>query len=122
MPVLATDANGQLTEAFGPSAVENIAAAGSAIANATAISTGTGLAVVTGADDTKGVVLPAAYPGKVVRIYNNQATNGLKVYAPVNSAINGGSANSAVVIEGKTLAEFVGTNATNYAGSYTANS
>jgi len=46
----------------------------------------------------------------------------LKVYPPVNSAINGGSANAAIVIEGKTLALFVCTNSTNWASMFTANS
>lgn len=123
MPALGTDINGNLVGPFNPFVqIENIAAAGSVIANATAISASVGLSVVSGADDTKGVVLPASNPGTVKEIYASGATNGLKVYAPVNSGINGGSANSAVVIEGKTFARFVCTNSTNWAGIYTANS
>lgn len=122
MPTLATDANGIIPEAFPVSTAvaPTVAAAGTVIANATALSTG--FTVVSGADDTKGVVLPTAAPGKVCEVYTSVATSGLKVYPPVNGTINDGSANSAVVIEGKSLARFVGTSGTNWAAAYTANS
>lgn len=79
---------------------------------------------VTGADATKGVVLPAN-PGttasRFVVVYNSVATNGLPVYPPSSGTINGGSANAAVTIEGKTLALFFSTDAANWSAIYTAN-
>ncbi len=99
--------------------VGGIAAAGSVIANATAIANT--VSVVSGADDAKGVVLPASVAGKVYLVYSSQATNGLKLYPPVNSAINGGSVNAAVVIEGKSLAICVCTNSTNWGVIFTLN-
>ncbi len=123
MPVPGTNASGAYTETVGSGAVScnpTVAGAGTAIGNATALLVG--FTVVTAADDTVGVVLPASQPGKVVEIYSSVATCGLKVYPPVNSAINGGSANSAIVIEGKSLARFICTSASNWAGQYTANS
>jgi hypothetical protein len=123
MASLFTDASGNLQQPMAPALnVETVAAAGTVIGNAAAIGSAVGLSIVTGADDTKGVVLPTTARGKVVYVYSNQATNGLKVYPPVNSSINGGSANAAVVIEGKTMAIFVGTSETNWAAIYTANS
>ncbi len=121
MPTLATDANGIIPEAVALSTSVNapVAATGSVIGNAAALSAG--FQVVTGADDTKGVVLPAAAPGKVVEVYSSQATNGLKVYPPVNGTVNDGSANTAVTIEGKSLARFIGTSATNWAASFVTN-
>lgn len=124
MAVIATDADGNILEAVNPTTLvsERVTAAGSVIGNAASISSTLGLSIVAGADDTKGVVLPAAQIGKEIKVYNNQATNGLKVYPPVNSTINGGSANAAITIEGLTLAIFVGTSTTNWAAMFTANS
>ena len=123
MAVLATDEAGNFLEAVNPTQglYESIAAAGSVLANATAVGATVALSIVSGADDTKGVVLPQALPGKTLRVYSSQAGNGLKVYPPVNSAINDGTANSAIVIEGKTIAAFTGTSRTNWAADYTAN-
>lgn len=121
---LVTTTSGALTEPL-PSpvgVVETVAAAGSVIANAAAIGANTAIVNVTGADDTKGVVLPATVPGKEVKVYSATATNGLKLYPPVNSAINGGTANAAVVMEGKTGAICFATNATNWCVLFTANS
>lgn len=116
------DANGNPTVTLNPVlSTEVVAAAGSVIGNATALGS-VGVSTVSGADDAKGVVLPAAARGKVHFVYSNQATNGLKVYPPVNGSINDGTANAAVVIEGKSLAVFVGTNSTNWASIFTANS
>lgn len=100
--------------------VGTLAAAGTVIANAAAIVNA--VTIVTGADDAAGVVLPTAVAGKVLEIYSNQATNGLKVYPPVNGTINDGSANAAIVIEGKSFAYFRATNATNWAAIFTTNS
>lgn len=78
---------------------------------------------VTAADGTKGVRLPViTAPGMTVQVYNSVATNGLPVYPGSSGTINGGTANAAVTIEGKTLATFIATSATNWAAQYTANS
>lgn len=121
--VLALDASGNLQEKVSglTYSVATVAAAGSVIANAAAISANVGLTIVTGADDTKGVILPAAVPGKEIKIYQDAATAGLKVYGQVNSTINQGSANAAIVMEGRTLATFIGTSGTNWAAAFTIN-
>ena len=123
MPLLSKDASGNMLEGVGSQtvAVETVAAAGTVIANATAISANCGLALVTGADDTKGVVLPATVPGKIVRVYNNAATAGLKLYPAINSTLNDGTANAALVLEGRFLATFVATSSTNWAAAFTVN-
>jgi hypothetical protein len=74
-----------------------LAAAGSTQADATAIATS--YTIVTGADGTKGVILPAAQPGDCLQIVNSSAST-LKVYPPVGAAItvpgsSMGSANAA---------------------------
>ncbi len=86
------------------------------IANATALTHAVNQ--VAAADDAKGVRL-SGLSAQIV--WSSQATNGLKVYPPVNSTINGGSANAAIVIEGLSMALCVPTNATNIAVQYTAN-
>lgn len=97
-----------------------LAAAGTVIGDAAAITSR--FTTVSGADDTKGVRLPSgASPGDEYKVYNQHATAGLKVYPPVNGDINDGSANAAVVIEGKTLATFINMDGTTWAGVYTAN-
>lgn len=98
----------------------DVAAAGSTQANATALTYRNNN--VTAADGTKGVVLPAiADAGHMVVVYNSVATNGLKVYPATGGTINGGSANAAVVIEGKTLAIFVASSSGNWGAVFTAN-
>jgi hypothetical protein len=78
--------------------------------------------VVTGADNTKGVVLPVpAAAGQIAIVYSATATNGLKVYPGLAGTINGGSANAAVTIEGKTAAICVSTDTANWAVVFTAN-
>lgn len=77
---------------------------------------------VTGADDAKGVVLPAASAGVERQVYNTHATSGLKVYPASGDDINDGSSNAAVTIEGKTLARFIALDNTTWAATYTANS
>jgi len=43
--------------------------------------------IVTGADGTKGVILPACGTGETVMVFNNSAST-LKVWPPVGSAIS----------------------------------
>jgi len=80
-----------------------------------------GFTVVTGADGTKGVILPAANPGAWLAVYSATATNGLKIYPASGESINGGTADVAITIEGKTLALFAATATGNWAAMFTAN-
>lgn len=99
--------------------IATINAAGSVIGNATAITNR--ISIVDGADDTKGVVLPATVAGDEYFVYNTAATAGLKIYPPVNSDINDGSANAAITIEGKTRAHFIALDSTTWSCAFTAN-
>lgn len=54
------------------------------------------LMMVTGADNTKGVVLPVSAQGEAVFIVNTDATHYLLVYPDSGATMNGGSANVAV--------------------------
>jgi len=74
-----------------------IVAAGSAQGDATTLTSG--MSIVTAADGTKGVILPAGQVGDEVTIFNNSAST-LKVYPPSGAAIavvgtGVGSANTA---------------------------
>jgi len=72
-----------------------VAAAGTTAANAGALVTGFNL--VTGADDTKGVVLPAAAAGKVVIIKVGDGAD-LKIWPASGDAINAIAADSAMTV------------------------
>lgn len=104
----------------GPAAVA-VTPAGSAQGDAGSLVAGC-LNTVTGADGTKGVVLPVPAAGDVVRVYSATATNGLKVYPHSGGDINDGSADAAVTIEGKTMAIFESVDGTTWAAMFTANS
>lgn len=122
MPLVTTNSSGRLTEPAVPSLgpAVTLAAAGTVIANAAAISAR--FTIVTGADDAKGVILPStASPGDVYYVYQSHATSGLKVYPPVNGDINDGSANAAVVQEGKSLGQYINLDGTTWAAMFTAN-
>lgn len=97
-----------------------VAAAGSAQSDAASLTRGS-LNYVSGADGTKGVVLPENVPGARVEVYNLHASNGLKVYPASGGDINDGTQNAAVTIEGKTLAIFVAVDGTTWAAIFTAN-
>lgn len=77
---------------------------------------------VSAADGTKGVVLPAAVAGSEFYVYNEHATNGLKVFPASGDDINDGSADAAVTIEGKTLAHCRALDGSTWAVTFTANS
>lgn len=93
-------------------AVAAVTAAGSAIGDAAALSNG--LNVVTGADGTKGVILPVAVPG--MQVYVKGVTAGvLKVYPQSGSTINALSASAAISLAtGATPAIFVASTATQW--------
>lgn len=123
MPLVTTNSSGVPTANVPPNVgpFSTIAAAGSAIGNATAITAR--MTVVTAADDTKGVVLPStASPGDVYYVYSAQATNGLKVYPHSGGDINDGSGNAAIVQEGKTMGVYVLLDGTTWGAMYTSNS
>jgi hypothetical protein len=89
----------QLQQPVVPAANEEaVAAAGSAQGSAAALSATKFLHQVTGADGTKGVILPAtvaADAGKVHLILGTTA-GVLKIYPATGGTINGGSANAAL--------------------------
>lgn len=62
-----------------------VTAAGSAQSDATTVVSSLG--VVTGADGTKGVILPAVEPGSTCTLFNNSGST-LKVYPPSGAAIS----------------------------------
>jgi len=73
--------------------VASVTAAGSSQSDAAQLYHG--FNVVTGADGTKGVILPTAVPGMIV--YLKGVTSAvLKVYGKTGASINGGSANAAL--------------------------
>ena len=90
-----------------------VAAAGSSQSDAAAL-TGGVLNVVSAADGTKGVILPAASAGDIVRVYSSAATNALKVYAQTGGAINAGSANAALSLTAQKPAVFECRDGTNW--------
>lgn len=88
--------------------VATVAAAGSDNTDAGAI-TDYGVVHATGADGTKGVILPTAAAGKVVIVKNADAANAvLKVYPGASDKINSGTATTgALSMAAKTAAMFV---------------
>ncbi len=74
-----------------------IAAAGSAIGDATAVSTDGSIVAVTGGDGSTGVVLAAGTAGEV-KIIVNTAGAALKVYPASGEKINNGSASAAITL------------------------
>lgn len=70
--------------AVGGSVNTAAASAGSTQADATTI--GASNIIVTGADGTKGVILPALNPGESVEVFNSAGST-LKVYPPTGAAI-----------------------------------
>ncbi len=93
-------------------AVAAVTAAGSAIGDAAALSQG--LNVVTGADGTKGVLLPVAVPGMVV-IVKGVTAGVLKVYPQTSSVINALSASAAISLAtGAIPVTFVASTATQW--------
>lgn len=89
------------------------AAAGSTRADATALTAS--FSWVTGADATKGVVLPAPTAGRVIAIKNDDAANAvLKVYAPGSATINGVAGTTAFSMAAKTACFYVAYDTTDW--------
>jgi len=101
--------------------VDTVAAAGSAQGDAGEL-TADAINIVTGADGTKGVVLPTAVAGSFVIVYNPTATNALPVYPNSSDDINDGTADAAVDTEGKTLSVFFAVDSATWGAIYTADS
>lgn len=93
-----------------------LAAAGSTAADAGLVTKT--ITSVTASDATKGVILTAGMELAVV--YNSVAANGLKIYPPSGCNFNGGTADVAITIEGKTVATLRLIDTTTYAATYTA--
>lgn len=87
-----------------------LAAAGSAYSDCGAITKR--LTYVTASDDAKGVCLPTPTVGYTYDIYNTVASKNLIVYPVSGGTINGGSANAAVTIYGKSGLRCLATSAT----------
>lgn len=88
-----------------------VAAAGSAQGDAGAIPAGTTFALATGADATKGVILPALAAGQMI-VVKNVDNAVLKVYPASGGTINVLSANAAISMAARTIATFIGSSAT----------
>lgn len=89
------------------------AAAGSTRADATALTAS--FSWVTGADATKGVVLPAPTAGRVIAIKNDDTANAvLKVYAPGSAQINSVAGSTAFSMAAKTACFFVAYDTTDW--------
>lgn len=100
--------------------VKTVASAGSAQGDAAAL---TGVVnVVTGGDDTKGVILPTAAATSGIVFVLNSGTAGLKIYPATSDKINNGSANAAITILENTFAVLVATAADNWGAIFTVNS
>lgn len=82
-----------LNEASNLLAVSAVTAAGSSISDAAQLSQG--LNIVTGADGTKGVILPVAVPGMQV-IVKGVTAGVLKIYPVASSTINALAASAAI--------------------------
>lgn len=92
--------------------VAAVTAAGTGIGDAAQLSQG--LNVVTGADNTKGVILPVAVPGMVV-VVKGVTAGVLKVYPQTASVINALSASAAISLaSGAIPVTFVASTATQW--------
>lgn len=97
-----------------------VAAVGSTQANGAALQANS-LNTVSAADGTRAVVLPPAYAGAFVEVYNEHATNGLRVFPAVGDDINDGTVDAAITTEGRTLAVFRAIDDTTWTAVFVAN-
>jgi hypothetical protein len=107
-----TIASPTITGAIVSGPVTTVAAAGSTNADAAAIAAATYICVVTAADGTKGVILPAMVDGQTIKVKNN-AGSILKIYPFSGAAINGLTATTgALSMAANTIADFTRTSST----------
>jgi hypothetical protein len=95
---MVADANGAvgpilMNAAFRLKRQTPVAAAGAVIANAAAVLTG--FTLISGADNTVGIQIPAMNTGEMCVVYSNAAGKILKIYPQVGGQINEGGANTA---------------------------
>lgn len=83
----------------------SLAAAGSAYTDAAVVVNR--LSLVTGADGTKGVILPAGDAVSETRIVYNSSGSNLKVYPDAGGTINGGSTDASVTVAAKVCSVFI---------------
>ena len=88
-----------------------VAAAGTNQATAAAL--GNGFTLVSGADGTKGVILPGAVAGRTVIVKNNTAAT-LKIYPAASDAINALAANASYDIGNLTATILIAYDATTW--------
>lgn len=98
--------------------VDTVAAAGSAQGDA-GVLTADAINIVTGADATKGVVLPAAVAGSFVVVYSPTATHDLPIYPASGDDINDGSTDAAITATAQTLSILFAVDATTWAAVFT---
>ena len=91
--------------------VATVAATGSVQGDAAALTEG--FNVVSGADATKGVILPTAVAGMVV-VVKNTAAAALKIYPASGGAINAVAANGAYSITNLTNVKLIASSATQW--------
>lgn len=91
--------------------VGSAVAAGSVVGDAGAVPAGATFVLATGADATKGVILPALGAGQYV-VVKNVDNAVLKVYPASGGTINVLSANAAISMAARTIATFIASSAT----------
>lgn len=92
--------------------VTTVAAAGSSNTDAGVIPAASYICVVTAADGTKGVILPAMVDGQTIKVKNNAAAV-LKVYPFSGAAINGLTATTGSLnMAANTIADYTRTSST----------
>jgi hypothetical protein len=92
--------------------VTTVAATGSTNTDAAPIAAATYICVVTAADGTKGVILPAMVDGQTIKVKNN-AGSILKVYPFSGAAINGLTATTGSLnMAANTIADYTRTSST----------
>lgn len=97
--------------------VQSVAAAGSTIDDATAITFPSPAFIIgTAADGTKGIKLPGAVKGKMIIIKNHDSENAVLKVWPANgsTAINAVAAGSSLDMAAKKSAIFVATSSTQW--------
>ena len=108
----ATVSGGTVSGAIVSGPVTTVAAAGSDNTNAGVIAAATYICVVTAADGTKGVILPAMVDGQTIKVKNN-AGSILKVYPFSGAAINGLTATTGSLnMAANTIADYTRTSST----------
>lgn len=94
----------------------SVASAGSAQGDAGAITESQKIVSVTGADGTKGVILPAGDGDTpdLYLLYSGTATNAVPVYPPTGGAINAGATNAAFSMTARKPTLFVRVSSTQW--------